>query len=202
MRKGRSLHVPLFSKELCNRLQFIGNSFRKEVNCLKEKIKTVFLKVDSFIESMAIYMLMAMTLIVSLQVATRKIFNIVFFWSEEITILLLIWFSFLGIAIGLREKIHLAMSAFTNLFPKSWNKALDKIISASTFLLGLYFIVYGWKFSVAMHANTLAATGLPVSVMYIIMPMTGILICVYSTLAFFGVDTVRHRYLDEEVVER
>src|SRR5690606_17645149 len=129
MRKGRSLHVPLFSKELCNRLQFIGNSFRKEVNCLKEKIKTVFLKVDSFIESMAIYMLMAMTLIVSLQVATRKIFNIVFFWSEEITILLLTWFSFSAIATGLPETIHLAMSAFTNLVPKSCNNAIDRIMS-------------------------------------------------------------------------
>ncbi|WP_234987164.1 TRAP transporter small permease [Bacillus sinesaloumensis] len=162
----------------------------------------MFLKLDSIIETIAVYMLVVMTLIVSLQVATRKIFNVVFFWSEEVTILLLIWFSFLGIAIGFREKIHIAMSAFTALFPKFWNKVLDKIISATVFSLGLYFIVYGWRFSVAMHANTLSATGWPVSVMYVIMPITGILICIYSALEFFGIDTVRHRYLDEEVVER
>nr|WP_249317182.1 TRAP transporter small permease [Bacillus sp. FJAT-50079] len=140
-----------------------------------------------------------MTLIVSIQVATRKIFHHVFFWSEEVTMLLLIWFCFLGIAIGFREKIHLAMSAFTNLFPASWNKVLDKIIALTIFALGVYFIVYGWGFSSIMHESTLPATGWPASTMYVIMPITGVLICVYSLFELFGINTVRHQFMDEEV---
>lgn len=169
---------------------------------LQEKFKKILLKIDTIFETFAVGMLVTMILIVSIQVATRKIFNVVFFWSEEVTILLLIWFSFLGIAIGFREKIHLSMSAFTNLFPKSWNKILDKVISVTVFSLGLYFIVYGWGFSIVMHQNTLPATGWPVSMMYVIMPITGILICAYSILDFFGINTIRHHYLDEEEVER
>lgn len=164
---------------------------------LWNKVKSICLSIDKAIETFAIGMLVLMTIIVSLQVATRKLFHFVFFWSEEITLLLLIWFSFLGIAIGFREKFHIAMGAFTGLFPESWNKVLDKIISLTIFMLGIYFILYGWDFSVMMHANTLSATGWPVSVMYIIMPITGVLICFYSALELFGVDTVRHQHLEE-----
>nr|WP_254776785.1 TRAP transporter small permease subunit [Paenibacillus sp. yr247] len=45
---------------------------------------------------------------------TRKLFDFVFFWSEEVTMLLLIRFSFMGIAIGFREKLYLGIDPFTH----------------------------------------------------------------------------------------
>lgn len=164
-------------------------------------IRAGALIIDKIIENFALSALAAMTLIVTMQVFTRKLFNFVFFWSEEITLLLLIWFAILGIAIGFREKLHLAMDSFTNLFPASWNKVLDKIIAACTFMFGVYLIIYGWDFTVMMHANTLSATQWPVSVMYIVMPITGVLVCIYSFLELLGVDTVRHQDLGEAGLE-
>ncbi|WP_416358653.1 TRAP transporter small permease subunit [Brevibacillus thermoruber] len=41
----------------------------------------------------------------TMQVFTRKLFNFVFFWSEEVTLLLLGWLAFMGIALGFRENI-------------------------------------------------------------------------------------------------
>lgn len=154
-------------------------------------IRAGALIIDKIIENFALSALAAMTLIVTMQVFTRKLFNFVFFWSEEITLLLLIWFAILGIAIGFREKLHLAMDSFTNLFPASWNKVLDKIIGSCTFMFGVYLIIYGWDFTVLMHANTLAATQWSVSVMYVVMPITGVLVCFYSFLELLGVNTVR-----------
>ncbi|MEX2414630.1 MAG: TRAP transporter small permease [Paenibacillaceae bacterium] len=164
-------------------------------------IRAGALIIDKIIENFALSALAAMTFIVTMQVFTRKLFNFVFFWSEEITLLLLIWFAVLGIAIGFREKLHLAMDSFTNLFPASWNKVLDKIIATCTFMFGVYLIIYGWDFTVMMHANTLSATQWPVSVMYIVMPITGVLVCIYSFLELLGVDTVRHQDLGEAGLE-
>ncbi|CAM4388987.1 TRAP transporter small permease [Paenibacillus tarimensis] len=164
-------------------------------------LRAAALQIDKAVEAFAVSAVALMTIIVTVQVITRKVFNFVFFWSEEITLLLLIWFSFLGIAIGFREKLHLAMDAVAKRLPAGLNKALDYIIGSATLLFGGYLILYGWEFTVLMHNNTMTATDWPSSVMYIIMPVTGLMICVYTILQLAGVDTVRHRHLDEEVQE-
>ncbi|WP_248926893.1 TRAP transporter small permease [Paenibacillus hamazuiensis] len=164
-------------------------------------IKRVLLAIDSFFENFALIALTSMTIIVFVQVITRKLFNYVFFWSEEVTLLLMVWFSFMGIAIGFREKLHMAMDSVTNFFPAVVNKVLDKVIDASIFAFGLYLIVNGWQFTELMNESTLPATKLPTSVMYVVMPLTGIMICVYSFLQFIGVNTIRHHGIEEEATK-
>jgi TRAP-type transport system small permease protein len=163
----------------------------------KSKIVQMLLVVDRALEGFALLALISMILIVTMQVITRKLFNFVFFWSEEVTLLLLIWFSFMGIAIGFREKLHLGMDAFTNLFPRPINWVLDKIIYTSIFLFGCYLIFYGWDFTKMMHESLLPATGLPNSITYVIMPITGVMTCAYSLIQFLGIDTTRHHGFDE-----
>ena len=99
-------------------------------------IKKVCLFIDSAFEKLTLLTLVTLIIVVITQVMTRKLFNFVFFWSEEVTLLLLAWFAFMAIAIGFREYIHLGIDSFTNLFPKIFNKVLDKIISASIFAFG------------------------------------------------------------------
>ncbi|PZE19819.1 TRAP transporter small permease [Paenibacillus xerothermodurans] len=160
-------------------------------------LKRIALAIDSFVETFSLLALLSMILIVTLQVMTRKLFNFVLFWSEEITLLLLVWFSFLGIAIGFRERLHLAIDSFTGKFPANVNWVLDRVIYASTFAFGLYLVVYGTEFTVLMHESTLAATKLPNSLVYVIMPVTGGLVCIYSFLQFIGIDTRRHHGMEE-----
>ena len=157
--------------------------------------KKALLAVDSFVESFCLLSMLTMVLIVSVQVITRKLFNFVFFWSEEVTLLLLAWFAFMGIAIGCRENLHLSMDVLDNLSYKGFLKALDKLIEASTFVFGVYLIIYGWEFTSLMSESTLPATKLPNSVLYVVMPLTGVMVCAYSLLQLFGIDTKRHKNL-------
>ncbi|PLS08501.1 TRAP transporter small permease [Neobacillus cucumis] len=160
-------------------------------------IKKIGLDIDGVFEKFTLLSLVALILVVTTQVMTRKLFNFVFFWSEEITLLLLAWFAFMAIAIGFREYIHMGIDSFTNLFPKKFNKVLDKIISASIFAFGLYLVIQGWDFTLLMLDSTLPATKLPSSITYAVMPVTGIMICVYSFLQFFTVNTTRHKDIEE-----
>ncbi|CAG7644790.1 hypothetical protein PAESOLCIP111_04809 [Paenibacillus solanacearum] len=57
-------------------------------------LKRIALGIDSLIEAFAQIALLSMILIVTLQVMTRKLFHFVLFWSEEVTLLLLVWFAF------------------------------------------------------------------------------------------------------------
>ncbi|MDQ0059037.1 TRAP transporter small permease [Paenibacillus harenae] len=166
---------------------------------MKKTLKRIALAVDSLFENFALISIASMAIIVAIQVITRKLFNFVFFWSEEVTLLLMVWFSFMGIAIGFREKLHLAMDSFTNLLPKRFNKVLDKIILVCVFAFGLYLVKNGWAFTVLMNESTLPATKLPNSIMYLVMPITGVMICVYTFLQLIGIETIRHQNIDEEV---
>lgn len=162
-----------------------------------QQLRKLALAIDTFLERFAILALLSMILIVTMQVVTRKLFNFVFFWSEEITILLLVWFALMGMAIGFREGLHLAMDTIDAYLPKTVVKVLDKIIEVSVFIFGLYLIIQGYDFAEMMSESTMPATKLPSSVLYSVMPVSGVMVCVYSALQIFGIDTRRHQYLEE-----
>ena len=164
----------------------------------KGSVGRFFLMVDKIIEGFAITLLVAMILIVFVAVVTRKIFGFVFAWSEEVTLLCLTWFTFMGIAIGFRERLHLGMDLFEKL-PKKILDASDKLVDFVTFFFGLYLVVYGWDFALMMRGSILAATELPNLIQYIVMPITGVLTCVYSVLQLLGRDLRRYHTIEEEI---
>ncbi len=164
----------------------------------REGAKRFFLAVDRIIEGFCIALLVLMILIVFTAVITRKVFHFMFAWSEEVTLLCLTWFTFMGIAIGFRERLHLGMDIFEKL-PAGVLKWLDRLVDAVTFLFGLYLVVYGWDFTMMMRGSVLAATQLPNVVQYVVMPITGVLTCVYSALQLLGHDLRRYNKIEEEI---
>lgn len=164
-------------------------------------VKRFALWFDKFFEAFALTALAVMTLIVTVQVITRKLFNFVFHWSEEITLLLLIYYGFMGVAIGFREHLHIAMESFSKLLPKWFQRALDKIIPLSIILFGIFMVRYGWQFTQLMYPNKLPATEWSVSVQYAIMPISGVMTIIYGFLQLIGINTVRHKETEDELPE-
>ncbi|MBS4212332.1 TRAP transporter small permease [Neobacillus rhizophilus] len=155
-------------------------------------LKRFCLLIDSLFEKVALGSLVAMIIIVTLQVFTRKLFNFVLFWSEEVTLLMLCWFSFMGIAIGVREKLHLAIESFTAKLPPAAINVIDKVVSLATMAFGYYLLKYGWDFTVLMSESTLPATKLSNAWEYGVMPITGFMMIIYAFLQLIGIDTRRH----------
>ena len=139
-----------------------------------------------------------MILIVVMAVITRKGFGFMFAWSEEITLLCLTWFTFMGIAIGFRERLHLSMELFDKLPPKVLLVS-DRFIDLVTFFFGLYLVIYGWNFAMMMRGSILSATQMPNLVQYIVMPITGVMTCIYAVLQFLGHDLRRYNVIEEEI---
>jgi TRAP-type C4-dicarboxylate transport system permease small subunit len=164
----------------------------------KGGMRGFFLRIDKIIDGCCITLLVAMILIVFMAVITRKGFGFMFAWSEEITLLCLTWFTFMGIAIGFRERLHLGMELFDNLPPKVL-LFLDRVVDLVTFFFGLYLVIYGWNFAMMMRGSILAATQMPNLVQYIIMPMTGVVTCAYSALQLLGRDLRRYNIIEEEI---
>ncbi len=142
----------------------------------KGVVQGCFLKIDKLIDSFCIILLVAMILIVVMAVITRKGFGWMFAWSEEITLLCLTWFTFMGIAVGFRERLHLSMDLFDWL-PRKILWFSDRLIDLVTFFFGLYLVIFGWNFAMSMRGSILSATQMPNLVQYIVMPITGVMTC-------------------------
>lgn len=164
----------------------------------KGGVQSIFLTIDKIIDGCCITLLVAMIVIVFMAVITRKGFGFMFAWSEEITLLCLTWFTFMGIAIGFRERLHLGMDLFNKL-PAKVLLFLDRFVDLVTFFFGLYLVIYGWNFAMMMRGSILAATQMPNVVQYIVMPITGVMTCAYSALQFLGRDLRRYNVIEEEI---
>jgi len=166
----------------------------------KGRVRSFFLTIDKAIDVFCIILLVAMIVIVFTAVITRKGFGFMFAWSEEITLLCLTWFTFMGIAIGFRERLHLNMELVDiDKLPPKVLLVTDRFIDLVTFFFGLYLVIYGWNFAMMMRGSILSATEMPNLVQYIVMPITGVTTCVYAALQFLGHDLRRYNVIEEEI---
>ena len=166
----------------------------------KGRVRSFFLMIDKAIDVFCIILLVAMIVIVFTAVITRKGFGFMFAWSEEITLLCLTWFTFMGIAIGFRERLHLNMELVDiDKLPPKVLLVTDRFIDLVTFFFGLYLVIYGWNFAMMMRGSILSATEMPNLVQYIVMPITGVTTCVYAALQFLGHDLRRYNVIEEEI---
>lgn len=157
-------------------------------------IANLLLSIDKAIEELSKIMLLTMIVIVCFQVFARKIFSYTPTWSLDITIFLLIWFSFLGIAMGFRERIHLAFTSID--FSEKTNYFIEKIIPIFEIIFALILIIYGSKLMLNDFGQTIPTMGdLPIAYRTLAIPVSGVLILFYGVFQFFGVDLKRHKGL-------
>ena len=156
---------------------------------LMERLKRWLRRLDSTFEYLGIGFLAAMVLVVTWQVFSRAIFDAEPPWSEQVSIVLMIWLVFLGIAIGFRERSHAAVSMFVERLPEGVQRWVQGLNYALVFAFGVYLIVRGLQLT--FQANQ--------SAFYVAMPISGFMVCVYVVLQTLGIRTQERR--DGEVTE-
>lgn len=157
-------------------------------------VSSLLLSIDKAFEELSKIMLLTMIVIVCFQVFARKLFSYTPTWSLDATIFLLIWFSFLGIAMGFRERIHLAFTSIQ--FSERSDYYIEKIISLLEIVFSLILIVYGTKLMINDFGQTIPTMGnLPIAYRTLAVPVSGVLILFYGIFQLFGVDLKRHKGL-------
>jgi TRAP-type C4-dicarboxylate transport system permease small subunit len=131
-----------------------------------------------------------------IQVVGRYFFRSTPGWTEEVARQLMILFSFIGIAIGVRDKIHIALSFFVEtvmgrkakLIVETWGKIL-------IFVMGIMMSMQMGPFFTILRYNRLPGTGMPVGYTYVMPTAVGILL---SLIAIYQIyDHIKYG-LDEE----
>ena len=77
------------------------------------------------IETAGAILLAVMTLIIIWQIIARfRIIHVISPWTEEVAMILLVWFGLTGAAIGIRKHLHIGVEFVTTLFPESVQKIM------------------------------------------------------------------------------
>ena len=126
------------------------------------------------LEWFAMICMVVLTVVVFCDVVLRYIFKQGFSWTQEIATLMLVWFSLIGMAIGVLEKIHISIEKVISII-----ESIDHVLIA---VFGGVMLYYGIVIMQMTKSSTLPATKMPSAVLYVILPISGLLILLNALL--------------------
>jgi len=148
----------------------------------------------------ALALLAAMTCILFSDVFCRYILHFSIAWADEIVLVLLIWFVFIALAIGVRKRIHMSIDFLTFFLPRRFlDSVAERFVDLLTFCFGGVLIYFGIELIKIGSFSSLASINLPSSLEYIFIPVSGVLV-LYSSLADFLRD--RSAPPEEDLLDR
>ena len=139
-----------------------------------------------------IFLMAAMVLDVTWQVFTRFILRDPSGFTEELAGFLLIWIGLLGASYAYYVKAHLGIDVLTSGLSGAKRKISEILIAGTVFLFALFVLVLGgWRlvdltFTLRQISPVM---GIPMGVVYMVLPVTGILFMYYSI--YYMVEAVK-----------
>lgn len=147
-------------------------------------------------------LLIGMILIVFANVVLRYVFNSGILWSEEVALLFEVWFIFLSLGLGVKQRLHISINMLPrNRIDPRLDKALDLLSELIFILVGIVLIIFGIRLTQFTMRSIMPATKWPAGILYMVTPLSGLLVIVESMLHILKLDTYDaniDRYLSGE----
>ncbi len=134
-----------------------------------------------------ILLMVGLVLAVTWQVVSRYLFASPSSWTEEIARFLLIWIGTLGAAYAFRVNAHIGLDLLPKKLSGTAARQLHWFTLGVIILFAVAVLVIGGSKLVYLTWDLRqysAVLGLPISFVYSIIPVTGVLIVIYSLAAF------------------
>ncbi|MEL6671142.1 MAG: TRAP transporter small permease [Bacteroidota bacterium] len=142
--------------------------------------------IDYYLGMFLALLMAIMTLDVLWGVFTRYVLDSQASWSEELARFLLIWIGILGAAYAAGQRMHLAIDLLSPKLSLSRRKQLDLFIRTLVALFALLVLVIGGiRLIYISHVlgQLSPALRLPMTVVYVCLPISGLLIIYYQFTA-------------------
>jgi TRAP-type C4-dicarboxylate transport system permease small subunit len=132
------------------------------------------------VESVGAVMLSLMVLIITWQVTSRMV-KITAAWTEEVAIILLVWFGMFGAANGVRKGSHIGVEFVYSLLPQKVRKYVDTMTNLLIFTFAIFIFFEGIGLAKGCWTIQMPATLLSRGkFVYLAIPSASFLMMVYS----------------------
>jgi TRAP-type C4-dicarboxylate transport system permease small subunit len=136
-------------------------------------------------EFFAVLCLAAMVVSVFVQVTGRYVFSKSPAWTEEMARVFMIIFSFIGIAIGVRDKIHIGLTVVVDSLNRKIRLPIEIFSKLLVILLGIMMSVNMGLLFRMLQYNRLPGTGLPILVIYAFPTAIGVLLALIAAYQIY-----------------
>lgn len=134
-------------------------------------------------------MMVAMVLIIFLNVVLRYGFNSGLMWSEEVALLLAVWFIFIAMALGVKENLHINITLIPAArLSKAASRALEILKNLVILVLAVVMLIYGWRLVGFTMRSIMPATQWPAGLLYAILPVSAVVMIYESCTDILGID--------------
>ncbi|NCB00773.1 MAG: TRAP transporter small permease [Spirochaetia bacterium] len=144
------------------------------------KFKKILDYVFSWALRLAMVLLVLMVLIVFSNVVLRYGFNSGIRWSEEVALIIVIWFTFIAMALGVKENLHINITILPKKLPRIFNDILNILKYVLEIFIGIILFYYGYGVTKNAARSSLPATGISNAINYIIVPIAAVFITLYA----------------------
>ena len=132
----------------------------------------------------AVVIIMSVLVInVLLQIGARYILGDPFDFTEELARYLLIWLAMLAATYAYSKRLHVALDLLKTKVSRQNANRLNIFIHAAIGLFALFALTYGGSLLVQLSfdlGQTSAAMEIPIGYVYLVLPISGILITLYA----------------------
>ena len=129
---------------------------------------------------LAVVGLLAVVLCVQWQVIGRYIFNDTPTWAEALAMLIVLFVTAFGLAVGVRDAGHIGMESLIVLLPEKWRLNLEIFIHFLVGIFGALMVQSGWMWAAAKWNEKKPMLPVPDGIDYVPVLIAGVLIVLFS----------------------
>jgi TRAP-type C4-dicarboxylate transport system permease small subunit len=124
--------------------------------------------------------LIAVILCVQWQVFGRYVVNDTPTWAEALAMLLVLFVTAFGLAVGVRDAGHIGLESMVALLPDVWQRRVELLIHALVGLFGALMVYGGWVWASAKWGEKKPMLPVPDGIDYVPLIIAGVLIVLFS----------------------
>ncbi|UCG37704.1 MAG: TRAP transporter small permease [bacterium] len=129
-------------------------------------------------------MMVVMFILVFANVVTRYLFGISIATTDEVSTFLMIWVTYLGAGLALREGRHAAIDLFQDMLPEGARHIFRAILGVVILAFFAILAYFGVRFAIFGWGQETAVTQIPKGVIYLAIPSGAALFAVHLVTMF------------------
>ncbi len=130
--------------------------------------------------ALAVIGLLAVVLCVQWQVIGRYVFNDTPTWAEALALLLVLFVTAFGLAVGVRDAGHIGLESLVALLPEAWQRRVEIVIHVLVATFGALMVHSGWLWASTKWSEKKAMLPVPDGIDYVPIVIAGALIVLFS----------------------
>jgi TRAP-type C4-dicarboxylate transport system permease small subunit len=129
---------------------------------------------------LAVVGLIAVVLCVQWQVIGRYVYNDTPTWAEALAMLLVLFVTAFGLAVGVRDAGHIGLESLVGLLPERWQHRIEILIHLLVGIFGALMVHSGWLWASAKWTEKKPMLPVPDGIDYVPIVIAGALIVLFS----------------------